>query len=133
MAVSSARWAYLGVVWLYLIAIVFQTFLAGQALFAPEPDFEPHRNLGYLLHLTPILIVILAVVGRVGSTTLWWTGALFATVAVQPLLPMLRDDMPWAAALHPVLALVIFWLTLAIGLRAWRLVRETAAVSAIAR
>lgn len=130
MVVSWARRAFFGVVWLYLIAIVFQTFLAGQALFTPERDFELHRTLGYLLHLTPILIVVLAVVARVGSTTLWWTGALFATVAVQPLLPMLRDDMPWAAALHPVLALVIFWLTVVIGLRAWQLVRQPNSASA---
>jgi len=128
--VSGARYVYLGMVWIYLAAIAVQTFLAGIGMFGAGGDFELHRNLGYLLHLVPVLLVIVAVVGRVGSTTLWWTGALFVTVAVQPLLPGLRADMPLAAALHPVLALLIFWLTLTVGLRAWRLVRGPETVSA---
>lgn len=128
--VSGARYAHLGLVWIYLAAIAVQTFLAGVALFGVERDFEAHRNLGYILHLGPVLLLIVAAVGRVGSRTLWWSVALLVTVGVQPLLPMLRDDVPWAAALHPVLALVIFWLTLTIGLRAWGLVREPTMVSA---
>jgi len=55
---------------------------------------------------------------------LLWTGALFVVQGIQPLLPLLRGDMPWAAALHPVLALVVFWLGISIGLQAWQLVRE---------
>jgi hypothetical protein len=41
---------------------------------------------------------------------------------------LLRADLPWAAALHPVLALVVFWLGLTIGLQAWRLVQQPAPV-----
>lgn len=122
----GARYVYLALVWIYLAAILFQVFLAGMAMFGAEPDFETHRALGYLLHLVPILLVLVAVVARVGSRLILWTVALLVVQGVQPLLPMLRGDLPWAAALHPVLALVIFWLALTIGLRAWRLVREPA-------
>jgi hypothetical protein len=92
-------------------------------LFGGEKDFELHRNLGYLIHLSPIPLIIVAVVAKVGSRTLLWTGALFVVQGIQPLLPMLREDLPWAAALHPVLALVVFWLGISIGLQAWQLVR----------
>ena len=44
--VSHARYAFVGLVWLYLAGVVGQTFLAGAALFSPERDFELHRNLG---------------------------------------------------------------------------------------
>lgn len=128
--VSGARYLFLGLVWVYLAAIVWQTFLAGIALFSPGSDFETHRSIGYLLHLVPALLVVVAVVGRVGSRLIWWTVALLVVQGVQPLLPMLRGDLPWAAALHPVLALVIFWLGASIGLQAWRLVREPAMGSA---
>lgn len=130
MVVSGARWAFLGLVWIYLAGIAWQTFLAGAVLFGMGFSFEPHRILGYILHLTPIVLVGAAVVGRVGRELLWWTVALLLVQGVQPLLPMLRSDLPWAAALHPVLALVIFWLGLTIGMRAWRLVREPAEASA---
>lgn len=122
--VSGARWAFLGLVWIYLALIAVQTFLAGAVLFGMGLSFELHRNLGYLLHLVPVLLLIVAAVGRVGREILLWTVALLIVQGIQPLLPMLRADMPWAAALHPVLALAIFWLGLTLGLKAWRLVRS---------
>jgi hypothetical protein len=122
--VSYARYAFVGLVWLYLAGIVGQTFLAGVALFSPEPDFELHRNLGYLLHLAPIGLLIVAVVARVGREIITWTVALLIVQGIQPLLPMLREDYPLVAALHPVLVLAIFWLGVTIGLKAWRLVRS---------
>lgn len=127
---SGARYLYLGLVWIYLAAIVVQVFLAGIGLFGLARDFEPHRNVGWILHLGPVLLLIVAAVARVGARTIWWNVALLVVQGVQPLLPGLRADLPWAAALHPVLALFIFWLALTIGLRAWRLVRQPAAASA---
>ncbi len=127
--VSYARYAFVGLVWLYLAGILVQTFLAGVAIFTPERDFELHTYFGYLLHLAPIGLLIVAVVARVGRELLTWTVALLLVQGIQPLLPLLRGDFPWAAALHPVLALVVFWLALTIGLRAWRLVREPATPS----
>lgn len=128
--VSGARYLYLALVWGYLAAILVQVFLAGTGLFGDDRDFAAHQSLGWILHLVPVLLLIVAFVARVGSTTLRWTAALLVVQAVQPLLPMLRNDYPWAAALHPVLALVIFWLALTIGLRAWQLVRQPGPASA---
>ena len=128
--VSGARWVYLGLVWIYLAAIVVQVFLAGISLFGAARDFSDHVNLGWILHLGPVPLLIVAAVGRVGARTLWWTAALLLSVAVQPFLPGLRGDLPWVAALHPVNAMLIFWLTVTVGMRAWRLVREPAAASA---
>jgi hypothetical protein len=124
--VSGARWLFLAMIWIYVAAVLYQVFLAGMGLFGAERDFELHRNLGYLIHLSPIPLILVAAVARVGQRLLLWTAALFVVQGIQPLLPLLREDLPWAAALHPVLALVVFWLGLTIGLQAWRLVREPA-------
>lgn len=129
--VSGARYLYLALVWVYLAAILVQVFLAGTALFGTQRDFAAHQNLGWILHLAPVLLLLVAFVARVGATTLWWNAALLVVQGVQPLLPEVRTDLPWAAALHPVLALVIFWLGITIGLRAWQLVREPAPASAV--
>ena len=122
--IFGARWLFLLAIWGYVAVVLFQVFLAGMGLFGAERDFELHRMLGYLIHLSPIPLIIVAAVAKVGSRTLLWTGALFVVQGIQPLLPLLRGDMPWAAALHPVLALVVFWLGISIGLQAWQLVRE---------
>jgi Zn-dependent protease with chaperone function len=122
--VSGARYLYLALVWLYVAGIVVQVFLAGMGLFGAQRDFEPHIGLGWLLHLVPILLLIVAAVARVGSRLLWWNTALLVVQFVQPILALARDDVPVVAAFHPVLALIIFWLALTIGLMAWRLVRQ---------
>jgi predicted DNA repair protein MutK len=122
--VSGARWLFLALIGLYLAAVLLQVFLAGMALFSTERDFEAHRNLGYLIHLSPIPVILVAAIARVGQRLLLWTAALFVVQGIQPLLPMLRENVQWAAAMHPVLAVVVFWLGASIGLQAWRLVRE---------
>lgn len=122
--VSGARYVYLGLIGIYLAGILVQVFLAGTGLFGVSRDFEPHIGLGWILHLVPVLLLIAAAVARVGRQLMWWTTALLLVQFIQPILPSLRADLPWAAALHPVLALIIFWLALTIGLKAWRLVQQ---------
>ena len=124
---SNARYAFLGLVWIYLAAIMVQVFLAGIGFFGAGRDFSTHVNLGWILHLVPVLLLLVAWLARVGRRLIWWTVALLVVQGIQPLLPGLRTDLPLAAALHPVLALIIFWLALTIGLHAWRLVRAPAA------
>jgi hypothetical protein len=121
--VSGARYVYLALVWIYLAGILFQVFLAGMGLFGTTKDFEPHVGLGWILHLVPVLLLIVAAVARVGRQLIWWNVALLVVQFVQPILATLRNDQPIVAAFHPVLALVIFWLALTIGLKAWRLVQ----------
>lgn len=124
--VSAARYVYLGMVWAYLAGILVQVFLVGVALFGTAHDFEPHIGLGWILHLVPVLLLIVAAVARVGSRLMWWTVALLVVQFIQPILATLRNDQPVVAAFHPVLALIIFWLAFTIGLQAWRLVRQPA-------
>jgi len=125
--VSGARWLLLVLVGLYVAGILVQVFLAGMGLFGAARDFEPHVGLGWILHLVPVLLLIVAAVARVGRQLLWWTTALLVVQFVQPILALLRNDVPLVAAFHPVLALVVFWLAITIGVKAWQLVRAPAA------
>jgi hypothetical protein len=124
--VSGARYLYLALVWTYLVGILFQVFLAGMGLFGTTRDFEPHVGLGWILHLVPVLLLIVAAVARVGSRLIWWNVALLVVQFVQPILATLRSTQQVIAAFHPVLALIIFWLAFTIGIKAWRLVRDQA-------
>lgn len=123
---SGGRYVYAGLVWTYVAGILVQVFLVGMGLFGTAHDFQPHVGLGWLLHLVPILLLIVGAVARVGARLLWWNAALLVVQFIQPILATLRQDQPVVAAFHPVLAVIIFWLGVTLGLGALRLAREPA-------
>jgi hypothetical protein len=114
------RILFLAVTWLFVLGVVLQVFLAGLIVFGGGGR-DAHIGLGWLLHLVPVPILILAWAAKSGRTTLWLSLGLFISVFVQPFLPALRSSAPALAALHPVDAMVIFVLGLAVAYRAWRL------------
>lgn len=124
--VQGFRWAYAALAWLFVAGVIYQVLLAGLFLFDPTSSSKAHIDVGYSLSLAPVLILAAGAIGRVGSRLLLWTATLLVLAFVQASLPSLRDGAPFVAALHPVNALIIFWLALTIGLRAWTLVREAA-------
>ena len=133
MTRTIGRIAFAAVVWLFLIAIVVQVFLAGVGLFVPGVDmFAAHRTLGYMLHISPVPILLLAWAAGADRRTIWLSVALLAVVAIQPLLPSMRGELPFAAALHPVLALFIFGLTVVLARRSLALARSAPAAMPVA-
>jgi hypothetical protein len=119
------RIAFALVAWLFLLAIVVQVFLAGVGLFVPGFDmFAAHRQVGWLLHGGPVLVLLAAAVAGAGRTTIWLSVALLVLVGFQPFLPTMRADLPWIAALHPVNALAIFGLAITIARRSVGLLRQ---------
>lgn len=127
MVTAAARYAFLVLSWLFLAGVVVQTFLAGLGLFAEPEDFSLHVNVGWILHLAPILVLIAAALARPGARTVWLALALAIVVFITPLLPMLRSDLPAAAALHPVFALLTFGLSVVVARAAWQSVQESQA------
>ena len=113
-----ARLAYVAFVWLFVAAVLLQVFLAGLALFAGPENWPFHVNFGYLLHVSIVPVTAAALLARLPRRSLWMVAALFVVTAVQPLLPVLRNDVPIVAALHPVLALLVFALAAALAVRA---------------
>jgi hypothetical protein len=123
--VRWARYAFAVLAALFLVGVAVQTFFAGLGLFAGASNWSLHVDFGWILHLAPILVLIAAALGRAGRATLGWTAALVVTVFIGPLLPGLSESMPALAALHPVVALIIFWLSIVVVRRALELARST--------
>jgi hypothetical protein len=113
----ALRVAYVALAWLFVAGLAATIFTAGLGLFEPDGSLETHVNVGWILHLSPILLLLVALVGRVGRPAIWWLVALVLLVFVQPLLPGLRDSAPWAAALHPLNATLITFVGLSIAIR----------------
>jgi hypothetical protein len=125
MPSRGMRIAFAIIAWLFVVAVLYQVFLAGVGLFVSGVDqFTAHRGFGWMLHGAPLLVLLLGWASHPGRMTMLLIGALFILVAFQPFLPSMRVDAPWAAALHPVNAVLIFWLGITIALRATALARE---------
>jgi hypothetical protein len=112
---KGARIAYVALAWAFVLGMVGQVFVIGLALFA-DPSYRGlHRDIGYVLSLVPIVILVVAAVARVGRRRLLWTLGLAVVVFVFPIFPVLRESLPFVAALHPVGALVGFWMAIVVA------------------
>jgi hypothetical protein len=121
-----ARKAFVGLAWLFILAVAIQFLLAGLGVLGGE-SMEPHRQWGFLvLHLIPILMIVAAIVGRMGRAVIALTVILFLLVFVQPLFADTELDPRWLRSLHVLNALFIFALGYHLAQRGTRTVRSKA-------
>ncbi len=107
------RQIYAGLAWLYLTGVVVQFAPAGLGL--PQlggAGMAAHADFGYIaVHMTPVLLVIAALVGRVGRRLMWLTVTLALVAFAQPIwVTEFRGS--WVSALHVVgagVVLVLSW------------------------
>jgi hypothetical protein len=101
---TQARVLFFGLSVLYLLGVVVQFFLAGLYVFGGS-SIESHRVLGFILAAGALLLLILAVVGRLPRRTAVLTVLLLGLSVLQSVL--VNVDIDEVAALHPVNALII--------------------------
>ncbi|MEA2403907.1 MAG: hypothetical protein QOE08_554 [Thermoleophilaceae bacterium] len=108
---NGARQAYRWVVFLFVLLVVVQFFLAGLGVFGDQgktgSDYDPHRAVGDLLSLLSLILLILAAVGRLGRPLLPMTAGLFGLMIVQNLLAGFGEDTQVVGAFHVLNALLI--------------------------
>ena len=124
MVRSAARSAFPFVAGLFAVCAVIQVFLAGLGVFDDESAFATHRSFGFLFFWLTIVMVILALVGRMPRRYAGLSVLLLLLFILQSVLVAMRESMPAVAALHPLNGFLI----LAIGiLTAWWSWQERAA------
>ena len=111
----AARYAYALLAWAFLVGVVVQVFFIGLGLFADGDGIVLHQNLGWILHLAPLLVLAAAAVSRAGQRHWLAALALAVVVFIVPILATMRDDSPVIAALHPVGAILAFWLAILVA------------------
>jgi Family of unknown function (DUF6220) len=106
------RWSRIAVVVLarlFIIGVVVQIFLVGLSLFESADYWEDHKSLGQSLGLIPILLILVALVGRLPMRLIVMSAVLLVLFGVQYALP--NVDNGYVAALHPINALVLLGLS----------------------
>lgn len=134
---SLSRYAYAAVAWLFVAGILTQVFLIGLSLLGERPSWQTHIGLGHGLAVAPLLMVMLAYTGRLPRPMKPFTWfALIVYVLLADVVIFMRGSAPIIAALHPVLAVLLFGAAGFLAIRAWQIVREgsssAAAVQALA-
>ena len=123
---ARVRWArrsYLVLAWVFAGCVAVQVFFAGMATFVDAARWAWHRGFIHAFEFLPLLMLPAAFLARAPAAMRWLTGALFALIWMQYLTANIGGI---AAAFHPVNALVISWIAVHLGQRAWRLMREEA-------
>jgi hypothetical protein len=119
-----SRWVHVGAAWLFVAGVLVQGYLAGQALtqLGGNGDFEAHRSIGFtIMGILALVVLLAALVGRLPRTHVGLSVLLLILYVVQTSLPGMAGSSPAVAALHPVNAMVLLGLAVAIGFRARRI------------
>lgn len=113
---KAIRNIYRGLAWVILAAVLLQFFFAGLGVFKAG-GYGPHALVGLLLVLLSLILLILALVLRPDRRTVGIAALMFALMVVQMFLAHFPVHL--VAALHPVNALILLYLsfTLAHGKR----------------
>lgn len=109
-----------------LINILIAVYMAGMGVFVGAENWGAHRQWGWRLMQPGLILVPLALLARLPRSIVLMSGLFFVLMVVQFMLPKLRETLTYASALHPVNALLLFGLTLALLRRTWRFLRTEA-------
>lgn len=107
--------------WAFVVSVVVQVFLAGLAIpqLGGSGSFATHRDFGYLIGLLTLLLLIAAIAARASRRRVGQAAGLLVLYVVQSSLPYMDPGLPFAAALHPVNALVMFSLGFVYARKVW--------------
>ena len=123
---QGARSVWSILVWLVLVMLPIQFYLAGYGAFsftkgtttAHDNDWTAHSLFGSIIGLVVILVLISGLLSRLPRQLMGMTVGLFVLMIVQVILPGFGDSAPVVAALHPVNAILITGLTMSLAIRA---------------
>jgi mercuric ion transport protein len=116
---NVARGIHLAAIWLFAACSVVQVFLAGLGVFVGPDRFALHRDFGYTFGLLLLVVIVAAVVGRLGRRQILYAVALMILFTLQSVFIGLRATAPEVAALHPVNGVLIIGVAVVSGREAW--------------
>lgn len=122
---ALSRYAYAVTAWLFAAGILIQVFLIGLTFLGGQPSLQTHIGLGHGLAVAPLVMIVAAYTGRLPRPMKLFTWiALVVYVLLADVVIFMRGSAPIIAALHPVLAVLLFTAIGLLAIRISRLVRE---------
>lgn len=97
-----------------------------------DHGFAFHTAFGYLIFLGALILLVVALLARLGRPRIWLVVAVPVAVAVQIVLAWISEAVHGVGVLHGLNALVVFGLTGYLTGEAWRARRAAPAVESVA-
>lgn len=95
----------------FILCLLVQVLFAGLAIFAGE-SWSRHTSFVHMFEFLPLLMFILSFFGRIKGAARWLSLTMMALIFAQYATAESVADMKYLAAIHPVIALVIFWMSI---------------------
>jgi hypothetical protein len=97
---------------LFLISVIIQVFLAGMASLVDASHWQDHRTFIHYFEAVPVGIFILSFVGRTRGAVRWLGLTMIVFIGLQYMTANMAGKVPAIGAMHPVLALILFWISI---------------------
>ena len=118
-SVRFFRISYIALAWIFVACVLLQVFIAGAAVFDPPHHWEQHKTFVHFFEFLPILMLIIAFPAKLSKSIRWQSLGLYGVIFVQYATANLSSV--WViAALHPVIAVALFWWSVSLARRAQR-------------
>jgi mercuric ion transport protein len=107
----------------FAAAVLAQVFVAGAAVFVNPVNWARHVEfVHYFGFMVPVLMVVFAGIGRMPRRYLVQVLALMVSIFLMYFTANITRTLPWAGALHPVIAIMIAGQAWMIVKNAWNLI-----------
>ena len=116
---SCAPAAFLAVSAVFVAGVIIQFFLAGLGVFEGAAAFTTHRDFGRSFGGLVLIMLILAIVGRLPRRQLVAVIGIIVAYALQSVYVAVRVDAPVVAALHSLNGALILLLAMEVVRYAW--------------
>ncbi|NBD27544.1 DUF6220 domain-containing protein [Paenibacillus glycinis] len=108
---------------LFAACIVIQVYLAGMAVLVNAKHWRDHASFIHVFEFVPVGVFVLTFFGRVRGLVRWFSLASYLLVMLQYMTAHIGADAPYVSALHPVIAIAMFWMAVVTARRAYRVWR----------
>jgi uncharacterized membrane protein len=110
-----ARYSYVALAWAFVGAIALQVLLIGLGLFANSEFRTLHVNVGWILHVVPLVVVVASAAAGAGRRRILLATAMALLIWLVPILAAVRSSAPILGAFHPLAAMVAFSLAIVVA------------------
>ncbi|MCP3741875.1 DUF6220 domain-containing protein [Rossellomorea sp. BNER] len=121
--IRLARIGFVLLAIIFTLCIVTQVFFAGLAIFVDPVNWSKHTIFVHIFELVPILMLVTAFIGQLPLWAKWQSVALLGLIFMMYFTANVTTVLPWAAAAHPVIAIIMFWASLKMTRRAVSLLK----------
>lgn len=112
------RIAFAATAWLFVACTVVQVFLAGLGVFRSAADFDVHRTFAFIFGWLTLVMLGLALAGRLGRRAIGQVVLLLVLFSLQSVFIEVRTSAPELAALHPLNGFVILLVGIIVAVEA---------------